>query len=140
MNELREFAERYTAAWCSQDPNSVADFFSEHAALTVNGGEPAVGRDAITAAAHGYMTAFPDLVVVMDELEMDGELAIYRWTLTGTNTGPGGTGNKVRISGYESWRIGEAGRIEESFGYYDAEEYARQIEHGVDADTQDTPA
>ena len=30
---LREFAERYTAAWCSQDAASVAAFFSPAARL-----------------------------------------------------------------------------------------------------------
>jgi len=139
MNELRDFAERYTDAWCSQDPNAVADFYTENGSLTINDGDPAVGRDALTAEFHGYMTAFPDLIVTMDELDLDGELPIYRWTLEGTNTGPGGTGNKVRISGYETWRMGENGRIESSIGTYDAEEYARQIEHGVDAE-QEVPA
>lgn len=138
MAELQDFAERYTAAWCSQDPNSVADFYSEHASLAINGGEPAVGRDAITAEAHGYMTAFPDLVVTMDELDLSGELPIYRWTLEGTNTGPGGTGNRVRISGYETWGIDEDGRIERSIGTYDADEYARQIEQGIDAEEGST--
>jgi len=139
MNELRDFAERYTDAWSSQDPNAVADFYTEHGSLTINGGEPAVGRDALTAGFHGYMTTFPDLVVIMDELDLSGEFPIYRWTLEGTNTGPDGTGNKVRISGHETWRLGENGRIEESIGTYDAEEYARQIEHGVDAE-QETPS
>jgi hypothetical protein len=39
---------------------------------------------------------------------------IYRWTLTGTHTGPGGTGRAVRISGFELWTIGEDGLIAES--------------------------
>ncbi len=139
MNELRDFAERYTAAWCSQDPNAVADFYGEHASITINDGEPAVGRDALTAEFNGYMTAFPDLVVLLDELDVSGEFPIYRWTLVGTNSGPGGTGNKVRISGYETWEISEDGRIEKSIGTYDAAEYARQLEHGVDAE-QETPS
>jgi len=41
--ELRDFAERYTAAWCSQDPERVAAFFSTSGSLTVNGGAPAAG-------------------------------------------------------------------------------------------------
>lgn len=38
----------------------------------------------------------------------------YHWTLEGTNTGPGGTGHKVRISGYEEWKFGPDGLIEDS--------------------------
>jgi hypothetical protein len=36
------------------------------------------------------MTDFPDMVVKMNELSLDGDHIIYRCTLTGTNTGPGG--------------------------------------------------
>ena len=75
------------------------------------------------------MTAFPDLVVSMDDLVEVGGSIQYKWTLEGTNTGPGGTGNRVRISGHEEWRIGPDGLIAESLGHYDAAEYQRQIEH-----------
>jgi hypothetical protein len=56
------------------------------------------------------MTAFPDLVVKMDRLAVDGAQAEYHWTLTGINTGPGGTGKSVRISGVEEWRFGPDGQ------------------------------
>jgi hypothetical protein len=132
LTALRDFAARYTAAWCSQDPASVAAFFAPTGSLTINGGTPAVGPDAITEAARGFMTAFPDLVVSMDDLVEVGGTIHYKWTLEGTNTGPGGTGNRVRISGHEEWRMGADGRIVESLGHYDAAEYQRQIVHGVD--------
>ena len=74
------------------------------------------------------MTAFPDLHVAMDKLIVENGSVEYHWTLTGANNGPGGTGNPVRISGYESWQIGPNGLIASSQGYFDAEEYRRQIE------------
>ena len=67
-DQLREFAERYTAAWCSQKPASVAAFFSPTGSLSVNNGAPAVGRAAIIEVAQGFMTAFPDMEVLMDDL------------------------------------------------------------------------
>lgn len=124
---LRDFARRYTAAWCSQDPASVAAFFAPAGSLTVNAGTPAVGRSAIAETAQGFMSAFPDLQVLMDEAVDLGERAIYRWTLVGTNTGPGGTGRPVRISGYEEWRLSGDGLIAESLGHFDADDYARQL-------------
>ncbi len=124
---LREFATRYTAAWCSQTAVSVASFFAENGSLAINGGTPSVGRAAIATAAQGFMTDFPDLVVTMDEVRGDGGQAIYRWTLTGTNTGPGGSGRAVRISGYEEWTIGEDGLIAESKGHFDGADYQRQL-------------
>ena len=128
--DLPEFAAQYTEAWCSQEPARVAAFFAEDGALTINDGEPAVGRDAITAAAQGFMTAFPDMVVRMDSLGRSGDRIAYHWTLTGTNTGPGGTGRAVMIHGFEEWRFGADGRIAESRGHFDADEYARQLVEG----------
>ena len=124
---LQDFARRYTTAWCSQNAASVAGFYAQNGSLTINGGTPSVGRGAITDAAQDFMTAFPDMVVHMDGVSLEGDRAIYRWTLTGTNTGPGGTGKSVRISGYESWKMGANGLIAESLGHFDQAEYDRQL-------------
>jgi uncharacterized protein (TIGR02246 family) len=128
---LHDLAVRYTAAWCSQDAASVAAHFGERGSLTINGGEPSIGRTAITAAAQSFMTAFPDMVVKMDRLDVEVASVQYHWTLIGTNTGPGGSGRAVRISGYEEWRIGDDGLIEESSGHFDEAEYQRQIGEGA---------
>ena len=77
------------------------------------------------------MSSFPDMVVTMDRLHVTGQGAIYHWTLTGTNTGPGGTGQTVRISGFEEWTLDVDGRIALSLGHFDEVEYARQIREGV---------
>lgn len=77
MSTLNDFAIRYTADWCSQNAASVAAYFAERGSLAINGGEPAIGRAAITAAAQGFMTAFPDMVVKMDRLEVDGSHIEY---------------------------------------------------------------
>jgi uncharacterized protein (TIGR02246 family) len=127
-DRLRDLAKRYTAAWCSQDAASVASFYSPAGSLTINGGAAYIGRAAITCAAQDFMTAFPDLTVHMDGLEIQGDRAIYRWTLVGTNTGPGGAGNHIRISGFEQWRIGPDDLIVESKGRFDAADYQRQLE------------
>ena len=49
----------------------------------------------------------------------------------GTNTGPGGTGNAVRMDGFESWALDKNGLIAASIESLDAEEYARQLAEGV---------
>ncbi len=124
---MKDLATRYTSAWCGRDPERVASFFAENGSLKINDGEPSIGRAAITDAARGFMSAFPDLVVSMDALEADGPGWRYRWTLTGTNTGPGGAGRRVRISGYEEWTIGADGLIAQSLGHFDEAEYRRQL-------------
>jgi uncharacterized protein (TIGR02246 family) len=131
--QLTDFAARYTAAWCSHNPEHVAKFFAEDGSLTINRGVPAVGRAAIATAAQGFMTAFPDLVVVMDSLEYTGPTVRYHWTLTGTNTGPGGTGRPVHISGYEEWAFGPDGRIYQSLGQFDEAAYRAQLQGAADS-------
>jgi predicted ester cyclase len=77
------------------------------------------------------MTAFPDLVIRMDKLTVNGPHITYHWTLTGTNKGPGGTGRFVRISGFEEWRFGSDALIVESKGHFDAADYQRQLSAGA---------
>jgi uncharacterized protein (TIGR02246 family) len=132
LAETTRFARRYAKAWCSQDPESVAGFFAENGSLSVNDGPPAVGRAAIVEVARGFMRDLPDIVVMMDQVTRDSDGTTFHWTFTGTNTGPGGTGKRVRISGYELWKIDKDGLIAESKGHFDSAEYARQLKRGVD--------
>lgn len=128
--KIQDFASRYTAAWTSRNAADVAAFFAEEGTLFVNGA-PAVGRVAIAAVAEGFMAAFPDMELIMDKLEVRPGLAVYHWTFVGTNTGPGGTGNAVRFSGFEEWRFDDDGFIARSDGHFDSDEYQGQLEHGV---------
>jgi hypothetical protein len=126
-DHVRDFAESYTDAWCSHDPARVAGHYAVGGTIAINGGEPT----EITEAARGFMTAFPDIRVFMDDLVFVDEVVEYHWTFTGTNTGPGGTGKSVRISGFEEWALGDDGLVASSRGHYDQAEYDRQLEHGV---------
>jgi|SRR5207253_7115547 len=126
-DELSNFAQRYAKAWCSQNPESVAAFFAENGSISINNGPPAIGRAAIAKEVQAFMTTFPDMVVAMDKVVHNEEETKFYWTLTGTNTGPGGTGKRVRISGYELWRIGNDGLIAESKGHFDATDYKKQL-------------
>ncbi len=121
------FATRYTEAWSSQNAESVANCYAPEGSLSINAGSPAVGKAAITATAQSFMTAFPNLRVTMDHIDLEMERPVYHWTLTGTNTGPGGTGRAVRISGHEVWRFGIDGLIAESQGQFDEKEYQKQL-------------
>lgn len=129
--DLQGFAARYTAAWCSQEPARVAEFFSPDGSLSVNGGASAIGRTAITGTVQSFMTAFPDLQVILDKLVIKTDRVEYHWTLIGTNTGPGGTDKPVRISGVENWKRWTGGLIAVSEGEFDGADYQRQL--GIDS-------
>ena len=130
--DLNIFGKSYAQAWGSQRPDFVSFFYSEDGSLTVNDGIPAVGREEISKIAESFMTTFPDIVVTMDSLVTTTAGVKFYWTFTGTNTGPNGTGNKVRISGYELWQIDDGGLIKESKGSFNSEEYERQLKYGAD--------
>ena len=126
MNDLaalKKFAGRYADAWCSHDPEKVAAFYAKGASISINGG-PAT---PIADVARGFFLDFPDTVVTLDKLEPRGDRVAFHWTFTGTNSGPGGTGTKVRISGFELWTIDNNGLIVQSKGNFDAADYERQL-------------
>jgi predicted ester cyclase len=122
-DELNQLAARYVDAWCSQNPEKVAACYARSGSISVNGAPPI----PIAEVAREFMREFPDLVVKFDKLENTPNGTEFHWTFTGTNTGPGGTGRKVRISGYELWKIDNDGLIAESKGHFDAADYARQL-------------
>lgn len=131
IKELNNFGKKYSEAWCSQNPEKVAEYFAVNGSLKVNNGLPAVGRKAIAQVADGFMKAFPDMIVAMDSLRETTEGVEFHWTLTGTNSGQNGSGKKVCISGFELWQFDEEGLIIESKGSFDEEEYNRQLKFGV---------
>ena len=91
---LRRFAEDYTAAWCSLDPSRVAAHYALDGSLAINGGAPAVGRDAITATARGFYAALPDMQVLMGDLVIDGDRIESHWTFTGRTRGRAAPGTR----------------------------------------------
>ena len=130
QREAEEFGKRYTEAWCSGDPDRVASFYAPEGRISINGGEPSVGRAGVAEMARGFFTGFPDLVVRMDMIRSSGTHCVFLWTLEGTNTGPEGTGNRVVASGWEYWRMSDDGLVAESKGHYDAADFERQVAGG----------
>lgn len=129
--DVRSMATSYAEAWSSHSPEAVASFYEENGRITINDGEPVVGRAAIAEVAQSFYNEFPDLVVRLDEIRSAGNRAVFMWTLEGTNSGPGGSGHAVKISGWEAWHLSDAVRVIESDGRFDAAEYERQLAEGI---------
>lgn len=127
LQKMHVFGEEYTAAWNSKVPAQMASFYAEDGSLTINNGKPATGRNELEAVARSFMEAFPDLTLTMDSLLVDSDTYRYHWTFSGTNTGPGGTGNKVVFSGFERWNMNDEGLIQKSIGTFDADDYNKQL-------------
>jgi hypothetical protein len=124
--QIEQLARAYTEAWCSRDPARVAGHYVPGGTISINGGD----ASAIGEVAEGFIAAFPDIEVFMDDLVLreDGTVE-YRWTFTGTSAE---TGKSVRLPGFEEWTIARDGLIAMSRGHYDEAEYDRQLQHGID--------
>ncbi len=124
---IDRLTENYTAAWNSGDPDQVAAFFAEDGAIVINRGDPHQGRAAISAMAAGFHTAVPDLKLTRDRVRAAGDHVAYFWTFTGHDAE---TGKPLSVSGWEEWDLDEDGKVRASRGWFDADDYARQIAGG----------
>ncbi len=86
------------------------------------------GQEAIVEMAAGFYAEFPDLIVHCDELRTAGNHAIFVWTLEGHHAE---TKNYVKVAGWEEWELDENMKIKSSLGWFDAEEYDRQVAEGA---------
>ena len=120
-------SRQYTAAWSTHSAEGVASFFTEDADFIINRGDPWVGRDAIAEMAAGFFADVPDLTLVSDDLRVSADHVINVWTFTGHHAE---TGNPLSVRGWEEWTISPDVKIAASRGWYDADDYARQIAGG----------
>jgi uncharacterized protein (TIGR02246 family) len=127
QKQLEEFATRYAAAWSGGDAEFFATFYNGDATFRINEGAAATGREAIAAVARSFMTGFPDMVVALERVVPTDEGAEFHWRWTGTNTGPGGTGKPVGMTGFEEWTFGPYGLIQKTQGHFDDAEFDRQM-------------
>jgi uncharacterized protein (TIGR02246 family) len=133
IDGLTDYANRYAQAWSGGDPAAFAAFYAEDGSLVINDGQPSVGREAVEQTAREFMTAFPDMLVELVEVHRQGDQVIFSWHWTGTNSGPGGTGNRVDLTGFEQWTLDDDGLILQSRGHLDEAEYQRQLNSGSEA-------
>ncbi len=68
LKTASDMAQEYAKAWSSHSPEAVASFYVEDGKITINNGDPIVGRVAIADMAQGFYNEFPDLVVRLDDV------------------------------------------------------------------------
>ncbi|MBE1284524.1 MAG: SgcJ/EcaC family oxidoreductase [Rhodobacteraceae bacterium] len=125
---IGNMAHNYAKAWSSGDPDAVASFYAEDGSIVINRGDPILGRAAVSEMAAGFYAEFPDLVVMLDHLRVAGDHVVFGWILEGTHSE---TGKTVRVPGWEEWDLNAEGKVAASRGWFDANEYDRQIAEGV---------
>ena len=125
---VRNVAEAYAEAWSSGDPEAVVSFYRDDGRITINRGDPIAGREALLDMVSGFYGEFPGLTVALEHLRVAGDHVMFGWVLEGRHAE---TGNQVRVSGWEEWDLDENLKVRTSLGWFDAEEYDRQVREGI---------
>jgi hypothetical protein len=126
-SELKEFAKKYGQAWSSNDPSQVLALHSESSRLSVNDGEPEIGKPEIRKVVEAFMEGFPDLYIQVNDAAIEERGIVFYCNAIATNSGPGGTGNKINIEIHEIWTFDESGKFTEVRAYDDPEDFERQL-------------
>ncbi len=105
-----------------------AEDYIHHDPAFPNGGTH--GFDAYVAAFGGFLTAFPDLIVTVDDVAAEGDRAATRWHWTGTNTGElngmPATGKPVNVPATSIHRVAD-GLLAEGWVIFDAAAMMQQL-------------
>ena len=127
--DVEKLARRYTNAWNSKVPEQVAAFHTPNSRIIINRGEPWIGFDGLTEMAAGFHSDVPDLHLTCDAIRAAGSHIVYLWTFTGHHAQ---TGNPLTIHGWEEWEIDADMNITSALGWYDSDDYERQVQ-GISA-------
>jgi steroid delta-isomerase-like uncharacterized protein len=122
-DEIVALFERRNADWNRHDPVAVAAYHEEDAV-----GESPIqgrmhGRQSIQDGYATWLAAFPDVMMVTDDIVIEGNRVAHFFTMAGTQTGPFGglpaTGRKFQITGVFVATISPNGRIARDKRLYD---------------------
>ena len=86
------------------------------------GGQELRGRDGIRGLWTAFLTGFPDLRSSVDDVILEGDKLVLRWTIQGTHTGEFNgippSNNQISLSVTEIFRIAD-GQLVEAWDQYD---------------------
>lgn len=126
--DIERLAADYAEAWSSGNPEAVVAFYRDDGVIIINRGEPIAGREALLEMVAGFYSEFPGLVVRLEHLRTAGDHVMFGWVLEGKHAE---TGQQVVVPGWEEWDLDENAKVKTSLGWFDAQEYDRQIREGV---------
>ena len=111
--EIKVIARRYVDVWNQHDPAALDTVF----AATAVRHDPATGIESIRAIMQSLLTAFPDLLLTIDQELADEDCAILRWTATGTHNGDfqgiPPTGKPINVKGTSVYQCADGKMIAE---------------------------
>ena len=121
---VRQLIKTHINAWCAKSPEGVAASYTRDAVFSINRGDPMIGHTDIGEMVKGFCDEFPNVVLRLDHSFVAGDHAVYVWTFQGNHFE---TGKYVEFQGWEEWELTDEPRVKSSLGWYDAEDYERQL-------------
>ena len=100
----------------------VDQFHTNDFVAHIPGLPPVQGLEALTQIASGYLSAFPDLHITLEDMVAEGDKVMTRVSWRGTHKGEfigiPATGKQVTVTGMYGYRIAD-GKIAEWWDYSD---------------------
>src|SRR5262245_26380539 len=84
---LKDIARRYVDIWNQHNPAALETVFATDAVRNDPATGASEGIENIREIMNTLLTAFPDLVISIDQVLADEDCAILRWTGSGTHKG-----------------------------------------------------
>ena len=140
--ENKAIAQRWSDVWQSQDLDAVDALVAPGYVHHWGAGADVKGHDAFKQSLSDFFTAFPDATSTIEEIMVDGDEVVLRYTNTGTQTGPLGalapTGNRATYEGISIVHI-SCGQIDEVWTEIDGLGRLQQLTGATGAFAASTP-
>jgi len=128
--ETADVAQRYLDVWNTRDLNQFDAYAHPDVVHHWGQGTDTTGVEALKTSTDAFFVAFPDMVMTFDDVIVEDDMVVIRWTLTGTQTGPffgiEPTGNAAEWTGINIYRI-ECGKVVESWSEADGVGLRQQL-------------
>jgi steroid delta-isomerase-like uncharacterized protein len=113
------------------DVSAAEETFAPDCVIHITGSaEPLRGPAAFAQFVGGMIAGFPDVRFELEDQLESGDVVAYRWSATGTHTGPLGnvppTGKRVRVDGMAFDRLA-GGKVVERWEQWDQTAMLRQL-------------
>src|SRR3954453_11664623 len=87
-DELKNVIRRWVDEVWNQGKLELADeLMPANYAVHLGGPEPLRGPEGFKAVWNAYHEAFPDIRITIEDLVVEGEKVVWRWSATGTHRG-----------------------------------------------------
>ena len=120
--DIATLAQRWTQEAIAQGRLDVFDELLTPDAVDRSGPSPVRGVESFKARTAAVRDAFTDIEISVDDMRVDGDAIAWRWTLTGTHTGPFAglmpTGRRASLRGVNFQRL-RGRRVEEHWTLVD---------------------